>query len=140
GTADPAEDAVRDNERAEQTADIARITQPWIDAGTKVVVAGDFNARPRDAALDSIYALDHDGGWTGTGYYVESDQTDSTFFDCSSTSHCRSGASTVSAASSAKPSKRYDYIFYSKGENYDLHGAARRVGGSDHYAVRSTAT
>ena len=132
----------RNKTRRMQDAKIASVTHAWLKSKT-VVLAGDFNATPGDATLNSIYALSNSGSFTGAGHFVESDQTDASWFPgaCHSSSHCRSGQPTIDTASNApSPPKRYDYIFFSKGPNYDLHGVALKGDQSDHLPIRSTAT
>jgi endonuclease/exonuclease/phosphatase family metal-dependent hydrolase len=140
----------RTRERTAQDHAIRTLTQPWINRGQKVVVAGDFNAKPTDPTLDAVYNLSRDGSFTGSGSFVEADQTDHRYFssdpECHvGRGHCRTGQPTIGAFSNCSnvdhgKLKKYDYIFYSRGSNYDLHGEALPCNGSDHLPIRSRAT
>lgn len=119
----------------------------------RVVVAGDFNARPQDPALDEMYKLQTGGGPGGPGDFHEADQTDHRYFfpanRCGPLA-CRSGELTCCDElprdlNDPDPplDRKYDYVFFSAPEVSQLSGRALALepgrGGSDHVLYRATA-
>ena len=108
--------------------------RPWLDAArtlqvhrihkalhnnvvhrhVRVVVAGDFNARPQNRALDEMYRLKRGGGLDGAGDFFEGDQTDHRYFAPSGCGlhACRSGEFTCCGAGEPLD-RKYDYAFFS---------------------------
>ncbi|MFC9294052.1 FG-GAP-like repeat-containing protein [Streptomyces sp. NPDC057011] len=86
---------------------LAARARTWEDAGTPVVLGGDFNHSPRSATLSRFYDSGiNDGAF---GRFIESDETDAQFFDPAActpgiTLRCRSGQATVGG-------KKLDYVF-----------------------------
>ncbi|MET9653264.1 endonuclease/exonuclease/phosphatase family protein [Streptomyces sp. NPDC006460] len=144
--------------RIEQAKKLAGLVKPWIDAGTPVVLGGDFNAQhwanrdgtwytdprlsPMTSLLDPFYS--HSGG---TGQFLETDETDAQRFtpECQALNppagHCRSGANTVLRNSDPLTESKYDYIFVSKDHFKNVVADAMpRESLSDHYPYRGAAT
>ncbi|MBE7190451.1 MAG: endonuclease/exonuclease/phosphatase family protein [Jatrophihabitans endophyticus] len=132
-------------ERTKQASQIAKILKPRIDGGQPVVLSGDFNAKPFEAPLDSLYGLDAKGQYTSSGgQFDESQQSDKDYWkddpSCTSHYHCRSGQPTIREPNQpVNPQGRYDDIFYSRANTSDLHGYRLPYNGSDHYPISSTA-
>jgi endonuclease/exonuclease/phosphatase family metal-dependent hydrolase len=96
----------------------------------RVVVAGDFNARPQDPALDEMYSLKRGGGLGGAGDFFEGDQTDHRHFapnGCGPRA-CRSGQFTCCGAADSLH-RKYDYAFFSALGVSQLSGRALGLGG-----------
>jgi endonuclease/exonuclease/phosphatase family metal-dependent hydrolase len=94
---------------------LATQAEAWEDAGTPVILGGDFNARPRTTSMSNFYSPSADDG--GYGRFVEADETDKDYFDqqvCNPATrrYCRSGEP---AFSGGTPSK-IDYLMF--GERY----------------------
>ncbi|CAL9650527.1 hypothetical protein SUDANB96_06642 [Streptomyces sp. enrichment culture] len=126
---------------------------PWLNAGTAVVLGGDFNPinrdggeRPRSADLDPFYLGDM-GAVGGGQRWIETDETDVERFDapCKDAAglpvvqRCRSGQYT-------HPSNgKLDYIFVNESHFKNVAGAVgapaeARKGISDHLPYRGAAT
>jgi endonuclease/exonuclease/phosphatase family metal-dependent hydrolase len=122
--------------RREQVHRIRRTLHKRIAHGReRVVVAGDFNARPQAPVLDDMYRLKRVHGGGGAGDFVEGDQTDHRHFrsGCGPRA-CRSGEVTVPGRCMCK----FDYVFFSVGASR-LSGRALDVGESDHKLYRASA-
>ena len=136
--------------------------QPWLDAArtrqvrrihttlhrdiagrhVRVVVAGDFNARPKDPALDEMYWLKRGGGPDGAGDFYEGDQTDQRHFDPSGCGPlaCRSGQPTCcDDPQDPALDRKYDDVFFSRLGVDQLSGLPLGLGGSDHALYRGSA-
>ncbi|MBO0882240.1 MAG: endonuclease/exonuclease/phosphatase family protein [Mycobacterium sp.] len=124
--------------RSEQATAVARQVAGYRDAGFPVIVGGDFEARPWDAALTPMYA--HHGG---TGQLHEVDETDREYFQSPEYScaldepNCRTGEGTVPLPVATQ--LKYDYIFVSD-EFAALDGDATRTSVSSHVPLRGWAT
>ncbi|WP_049573236.1 endonuclease/exonuclease/phosphatase family protein [Nonomuraea sp. SBT364] len=124
-----------------QVERVASITRAFASEGDPVVLGGDFNVLPTDAALDPLY--DHNGGY---GVFQEVDENDKDFFGgtCGrSLDRCRSGEATAEPVCSPKvgtPGK-IDYIFLSYYWFTTVRGdaAACTPGMSDHHLLRGAA-
>ncbi|MBW2526376.1 MAG: endonuclease/exonuclease/phosphatase family protein [Deltaproteobacteria bacterium] len=117
--------------RAEQARTVASLTLAWSGDGP-TIVGGDLNARPEDAALDSLYRLG------GTGRYLEADQEDPAWWPASCTGSCRSGEPTFPAAN---PDRRIDYVMFSADHFGSVTGGVLPSDGSqsDHLLTRGAA-
>lgn len=126
--------------RSEQVHRIRRTLHKRIAHGReRVIVAGDFNARPQTPVLDEMYRLKRvvmDDGGDGIGDFVEGDQTDHRYFanGCGPPA-CRSGDITVPGKCTCK----FDYVFFSRLDVRRLSGRALDGGGSDHNLYRASA-
>ena len=134
--------------------------RPWLDAArtlqvhrihkalhnnvvhrhVRVVVAGDFNARPQNRALDGMYRLKRGGGLDGAGDFFEGDQTDHRYFAPSGCGlhACRSGEFTCCGAGEPLD-RKYDYAFFSAPGVSRLSGRPFELDGSDHALYRGSA-
>jgi endonuclease/exonuclease/phosphatase family metal-dependent hydrolase len=127
-----------DDARAEQVHRIRRaLHDDIVRRHVRVVVAGDFNARPQNRALDEIYRLQRGGGFFGAGDFFEADQTDPRYFPASGCvpPSCRGGEHTAGTTLDRK----YDYVFFSALGVSGLSGRALELGGSDHKLFRGKA-
>ena len=107
--------------RPAQIQYIADLAATWINAGTPVVITGDFNAVPGDPVMAKMYA--HSGG---TGKFLEADESHS----CPSPHlFCRSGERTFGEVANyynpAYPLKKLDYIFFSAAHFTSPYGDAK---------------
>ncbi|MEU1288292.1 FG-GAP-like repeat-containing protein [Kitasatospora sp. NPDC005856] len=122
----------------QRQAEIVRKTvEPWIAAGTPVVLGGDFNAPPSSPSLDSFY--DFGGGF---GQFTEVDETDKTLFGalCPQTAdRCRSGKYTYDLGQA--DSSKIDHIFLSSRDFTSPYAATpnRNDAVSDHGDLRGAA-
>ena len=95
----------------QEAQELAAQAKSWRDAGTPVVLGGDFNAGPRTATTSQFY--DTAGNDGGTGIFTEADQSDKGYYDasvCVSTAPaCRSGQPTFNT-------HKIDYLFLSSGD------------------------
>ncbi|MEV4840191.1 endonuclease/exonuclease/phosphatase family protein [Nonomuraea sp. NPDC049486] len=109
-----------------------------VDAGVPVILGGDFQDRPWEAALTPLYA--HHGG---TGVLHEVDETDTAYFaspehSCPVTDRtCRTGEGTVPLPVALQHKR--DYIFVSD-HFAALDGDATRTSVSSHVPLRGWAT
>jgi len=120
----------------QEAAELAAQAKAWHDAGTPVVLGGDFNTTSRTASSSLFYdGASHDGG---TGIFTEADQTDTDHYDttvCAPTAPaCRSGEPTFGT-------RKIDYVYLSTG---DFRGAKedalpQDAVVSDHDMVRGAA-
>ncbi|MFF3765845.1 FG-GAP-like repeat-containing protein [Streptomyces sp. NPDC001922] len=116
---------------------LAAQAKQWEDSGVPVVLAGDFNNRPRATALSSFYDRGINDG--GQGTFTEADETDKDHFDpaacTAATRRCRSGEPTFGE-------RKIDYVFlssrYVKGLKGDALPLDPKV--SDHRMLRAAAT
>ncbi|MFG2873658.1 FG-GAP-like repeat-containing protein [Streptomyces sp. NPDC048337] len=116
---------------------LAARARTWEEAGTPVVLGGDFNHSPRSSTLSRFYDTSiNDGAF---GRFIESDETDAQFFDPAActpgiTLRCRSGEATVDG-------KKLDYVFLGTRDfstpKADLLPLDMRV--SDHRMLRAAA-
>lgn len=107
--------------RPAQIQYIADLAATWINAGTPVVITGDFNAIPSDPVMDKMYS--HSGG---TGDFQEADESDS----CPSPlTFCQAGERTFGeVANFYNPAyivKKLDYIFFSAAHFTSPNGDAK---------------
>ncbi|PYC88407.1 hypothetical protein C7C46_00590 [Streptomyces tateyamensis] len=121
----------RENAKARQTV------EPWIAAGTPVVIGGDFNAAPSDPSLDAFY--DFGGGF---GQFTEVDQTDKTQFGKAcpqSADRCRSGKDTYDF--NRGDMSKVDYVFVSSRDFSSPYAATPHYDNdiSDHGDLRGAA-
>ncbi|MGW1146755.1 FG-GAP-like repeat-containing protein [Streptomyces sp. NPDC002454] len=123
--------------REREAALLAAQARQWIDAGTPVVLGGDFNGSPRSKMASSFYEPGINDG--GQGDFVEADETDRDHFvadPCRTDgrARCRSGEPTFG-------STKIDYLFLSahhfKGAKAEVLPQDPRV--SDHRPVRGAA-
>jgi endonuclease/exonuclease/phosphatase family metal-dependent hydrolase len=126
--------------RKEQVHRIRRaLHQRIVDGPERVVVAGDFNARPQAPVLDEMYELKRTDEGGGAGDFVEGDQTDRRHFPsigCEPRA-CRSGEVTVPGPKCVNC--KFDYVFFSAPGVSRLSGRALDVGESDHKLYRASA-
>ncbi|TXS20109.1 endonuclease [Streptomyces sp. ms191] len=125
---------------------------PWLNAGTPVVLGGDFNPvnrngggraqSPRSSDLDPFYRP----ALGGTGRFIEADETDSDYFDAGCKTDplpvsCRSGEFTHRSWSAGTEAK-LDYIFVdaARFKNVVADPQLRDSRISDHYPYRGAAT
>ncbi|WP_240661920.1 endonuclease/exonuclease/phosphatase family protein [Streptomyces sp. WAC 06738] len=139
---------------ARQAANLA--AHPWLDAGTPVVLGGDFNplhrtgtipdrtTSPRSTDLDPFYRPE----LGGSGRLIEVDETDAARFDatCKAATPrpraCRSGEPTHLRQSAEVKEAKLDYIFVDRDHFGNVRGDAlpRDSEISDHYALVGSAT
>ncbi|MCX4547613.1 endonuclease/exonuclease/phosphatase family protein [Streptomyces sp. NBC_01387] len=98
-----------------ESVKLAAQAKAWEDAGTPVVLGGDFNATPRSTSLGSFYSPSADDG--GHGRFIEADETDKDSFnqqvcDPAARLYCRSGETTFTGSTVSK----LDYLMF--GERY----------------------
>ncbi|GGR47889.1 hypothetical protein GCM10010497_59070 [Streptomyces cinereoruber] len=123
---------------------------PWLNAGTPVVLGGDFNPvnrnpggsranAPRSSDLDPFYRP----ALGGTGRFIETDETDADHFDCAAPlpDNCRSGEFTNYDASRGTQAK-LDYVFVDEAhfKNVAADAKERDPRISDHYPYLGAAT
>lgn len=126
------DEAAAEAARGRQTKRIHDLLKDRINGGQAVVLAGDLNAGPKRATLDSLYRLTRDGGFGG-GLFDEADQTDprrESFVEegvrCAA-KQCRSGEPTTENGS------KLDHIFFSHNRvGGELTADAYARGGSGH--------
>lgn len=112
-----------DADIAAQIRTVASTVNQWVDAGTPVVLMGDFNVTPNDDRLDPIYHSVFGGG--ATGRFEEVDQYEN------GGTRCRCGESTLG-------SRKIDYIFASARHFDVLDGDATSSSYSDHDPLRGS--
>ncbi|TYB47627.1 endonuclease/exonuclease/phosphatase family protein [Nonomuraea sp. PA05] len=124
-----------------QIAHVATLTREFAAMGDPVVLAGDFNVLPHEAALDPLY--NHSGG---RGVFQEVDENDKSFFvnGCApSQDRCRSGEATAKKPCSPNVTHpgKIDYIFLSYYWFTTVRGDAAACAGdlSDHHLLRGAA-
>lgn len=99
--------------RAQQTAEIKRVTREWIEAGHLVVVGGDFNATPDKPEMDSMFARG------GNGRFVSAHQLEGR------------------AEKTTDNGRQIDYVFFS--QNRAASGGLQVIPtGSDHHMLVAT--
>jgi endonuclease/exonuclease/phosphatase family metal-dependent hydrolase len=121
----------------QEAVKLAAQAKTWEDAGTPVVLAGDFNAGPRTATTSQFYdGASHDGG---VGTFTEADQSDADHYD---TSVCAAGAAACRSGAPTFGTKKIDYVFLSsasfRGAKEDVLADDSTV--SDHDMVRGAAS
>lgn len=106
--------------RKQQLRKIKTITERRIwGQDQSVVVGGDMNSHPHEAAMDSMYYLNRAGEYEGPGNFYEADQSDPKNFDtrpkgvACAPHGCRTGASTMDDTK-VEGTKKYDYVFFSR--------------------------
>ncbi|MER6917235.1 FG-GAP-like repeat-containing protein [Streptomyces sp. NPDC000594] len=123
--------------REREAALLAAQARQWLDAGTPVVLGGDFNGAPRSKMASSFYEPGIADG--GQGDFIEADETDRDHFAADpcrtdNRSRCRSGEATLN-------STKIDYLFLSarhfKDAKADVLPQDPKV--SDHRLVRGAA-
>jgi endonuclease/exonuclease/phosphatase family metal-dependent hydrolase len=102
--------------RSMQAAEVEGHVDDYIGNGVAVVVGGDFNAEPRQGALDHLYDNWVNPEGSGHGDFKEVDQGEPA---------CRCGEDT-------RGSQKLDYVFVSSGKWYDVGGDATFSNYSDH--------
>ncbi|MFE3450296.1 endonuclease/exonuclease/phosphatase family protein [Nonomuraea sp. NPDC059194] len=125
-----------------QVERVALLTEGFAGQGDPVVLAGDFNVKPKDDILDPLY--DHTGGH---GVFQEVDENDKDYFtgtECGQDQdRCRSGEATAEKGCSPKVGEpgKIDYIFLSYYWFTSVRGdaAACTPGMSDHHLLRGAA-
>ncbi|MEU3688443.1 endonuclease/exonuclease/phosphatase family protein [Streptomyces narbonensis] len=130
-----------------QTAEVARITRDFANAGDPVVLAGDFNQLPKHPDMNPLYNHGKDDkGADATGVLQEVDENDKDRFtgtDCpQSGDRCRSGEPTASTVCSTHTTNtaKIDYIFLSYYWFTTVRGDAVACSGvADHHLLRGAA-
>ncbi|MEU0131756.1 FG-GAP-like repeat-containing protein [Streptomyces sp. NPDC006289] len=98
-----------------ESAKLAAQAKAWEDAGTPVILGGDFNAAPRSTSLSAFYSPSANDA--GHGRFVEADEADKDYFnrqvcDPAARLYCRSGETTFNGSTASK----LDYLMF--GERY----------------------
>ncbi|MFF8955669.1 endonuclease/exonuclease/phosphatase family protein [Streptomyces sp. NPDC014894] len=123
--------------REQEAALLAAQARQWLDAGTPVVLGGDFNGGPRSKMASSFYEPGINDG--GRGDFIEADETDRDHFvadpcRADGRDRCRSGEPTLN-------STKIDYLFLSarhfKNAKAEVLPQDPRV--SDHRLIRGAA-
>ncbi|HEX8065666.1 MAG TPA: endonuclease/exonuclease/phosphatase family protein [Thermoleophilaceae bacterium] len=114
-------------ETAAQIQRVANIVNRWVDAGTPVVLMGDFNAQPGDSRMNPIYHPVFGNG--AVGRFEEIDQHQNIGY-----TRCRCGEVTTDDGAKA------DYIFVSARAFEVVYGDAIPSSYSDHSVLRGSAT
>ncbi|MEV7522496.1 FG-GAP-like repeat-containing protein [Streptomyces sp. NPDC091371] len=109
--------------------------------GLPVILAGDFNAVPRHAIMDPVFA-----GRPGTLALAEADGTDKQYFSgtCPDTAAwCRTGGPTTWDTNAGKYGPKFDSTFFSRQDFGDLQSETLRTGYTkvdDHLLVKAAAS
>lgn len=109
--------------------------------GLPVILAGDFNAIPRHAIMDPVFA-----GRPGTLALAEADGTDKRYFPgiCPDTAAwCRTGGPTAYDATQGKYGPKFDSTFFTRQDFADLQSETLRTGYTkvdDHLLVKAAAS